>query len=70
MPVVRYDTAHGFFHRDMYFFGSKRQIKQFLPNPNLNEALTDAIKDLRDNWPTYKRNFLGESHADKEDSQT
>lgn len=70
MPVVRYNTSHGIFHRNMYFFGSKRQIKKFLSNPNLNKALSDAIKDLRDNLPTYKRNFLVESYADKEDSQT
>jgi hypothetical protein len=63
MPVVRYDMAHGFFHRDVYFFGSPKQVKQFVSKPNLEEALTYAIRDLRDNWPIYKMTFLGEGNG-------
>ena len=63
MPVVCYDMAHGFFHRDVYFFGSPKQVKQFVSKPNLEEALTYAIQDLRDNWPIYKLTFLGEGNG-------
>ncbi|MGH7800718.1 MAG: DUF7718 family protein [Thermodesulfobacteriota bacterium] len=56
-PVVRYDTAHGFAHRDLYH-RSDRTTKTEL-NMSFNDALTYALNDIRDNWELYRRNFLG-----------
>ncbi len=49
-PVVRYDTAHGFAHRDLLDF--KGDVKKTpLFNQDLNDALTFAENDLRrDFW--------------------
>jgi len=55
-PVVRYDTAHRFAHCDLYEPGGqviKTELKM-----TFEEALTHALKDLRDNWESYRDKFL------------
>jgi len=56
-PVVRYDTAHGFVHRDLI---DKRGhvTKTPLFNQDLNDALTFAENDLKTNWFSYRQRFL------------
>ncbi len=57
MPVVRYDTAHGYAHKDLINpDGSKEKI--FMGVVNLNEALTLADKDINENWERYKDRYL------------
>lgn len=58
-PVVRYDTAHGFAHKDVLTFGGKI-TKHELPFTDYNLALTFAEKDLKENWIMYRENFLKE----------
>lgn len=56
-PVVRYDAAHGFAHRDLLDFkGSVKKTPLF--NQNYNDALTFAENDLKTNWEYYKHRFL------------
>jgi len=58
-PVVRYDTAHGFAHRDM--LNIKGEVtKTPLFNQDYNDALTFAESDLKSNWEYYKKRFLEE----------
>jgi len=58
-PAVRYDTAHGFAHRDL--LNIKGQIKKTpLFNQDYNDALTFAESDLKTNWKYYKKRFLEE----------
>jgi len=57
LPVARYDTAHGFFHMDLYTV--RGPIKYRISVPDLNQALTGAIDDLKANWRSYKRQFQG-----------
>ncbi len=59
LPVVRYDTAHGFFHRDVMHPG-KRQEKIYIKVKDYNEALTFARNDIKKNWQTYKNAFMKE----------
>ena len=54
--VIRYDSAHGFAHIDRYFFDG-RKVKKDL-NLNLNEALTLADEDIKENWKAYQKIFL------------
>ena len=56
-PVVRYDTRHGFAHRDIL---DKKGRKQKTPifAKDYNEALTFAEYDIRSNWRIYKQQFL------------
>jgi len=56
-PVVRYDTVHGFAHRDLLdIHGIERKTPLF--NQDYNDALTFAESDLKTNWLLYKRAFL------------
>ena len=57
LPVVRYDTRHGFAHRDVL---DKRGNQQKTPIfvDGFNEALTFAEYDIRSNWKSYKQKFL------------
>lgn len=57
-PVVRYDTEHGFAHRDLLDKkGSKQKTPMF--TKDYNEALTFAEYDIKSNWMIYKQAFLG-----------
>jgi hypothetical protein len=56
-PVVRYDTRHGFAHRDVLDSkGNARKTPVFARN--YNEALTFAEYDIRSNWILYKQRFM------------
>lgn len=56
LPVVRYDTAHGFAHCDR-LHPYKDTVKTGLVTQNYNEALTFAIQDLTNNWQEYRRRY-------------
>lgn len=61
LPLVRYDTRHGFAHRDL--FDSKGQAQKTpLFTQDYNEALTFAEHDIRSHWKSYKRRFLQEGN--------
>jgi hypothetical protein len=52
-PIVRYDTSHGFAHKDIMHHDGKQE-KQPLYFPNLNMAFTFAIQDLKISWRWYR----------------
>lgn len=58
-PVIRYDTAHGFAHRD-YLRPDGKVEKTPLFTQDYNEALTFAEKDLNMNWESCRQRFLKE----------
>ena len=58
-PIVRYDSAHGFAHRDPYDIKG-RVVKTPLFIRNYNQALTFAELDLKANWQLYRERFLRE----------
>ncbi|OGU70552.1 MAG: hypothetical protein A3H45_06025 [Ignavibacteria bacterium RIFCSPLOWO2_02_FULL_55_14] len=57
LPVVRYDTAHGFSHRDQYGIQGT-VIKTPLFILDYNRALTFAELDLKANWQLYRERFF------------
>ena len=57
--VVRYDTSHGFAHKDKLSYRGEA-VKEMLPFNDFNLALTFAEKDLKDNWQKYRECFLKE----------
>lgn len=59
LPVVRYDTAHGFAHRDL-FSSKKNVVKTPLGMKDLNTALTFAESDMKANWKWYRRRYWEE----------
>ncbi|MEW6358520.1 MAG: hypothetical protein AB1696_19455 [Planctomycetota bacterium] len=52
LPVVRYDTAHGYAHRDL-LDPDGHATKTPLFNQDPNEALLFAENDLKANWIKY-----------------
>jgi hypothetical protein len=58
-PVVRYDTAHGFCHRDViHADGSQDKTPVFYGDAN--ETFTRAIEDVRANWEAHRARYLRE----------
>jgi hypothetical protein len=52
-PVIRYDTAHDYAHRDVLHPGGE-VTKEDLGIADYNEALTFAQHDLQANWLLYR----------------
>lgn len=61
-PIVRYDTSHGFFHKDT-LHPDGREDKQPLPFPN-KVAFTFAIQDLKATWRWYRAGYEKEIRHD------
>lgn len=56
IPVVRYDTAHGFAHCDR-LHPYKNAVKTIMATQDYNDALTFAIRDLTENWRKYRMKY-------------
>ena len=56
LPVVRYDTAHGYFHRDV-LHPHRKEEKTRMPVQDYNEALTLAMDDLVEKRFEYRRRY-------------
>ena len=56
LEIVRYDCAHGYFHRDVLYPGGRKE-KQPIAIENLNDALQYAEQDLKDRWSWYKERY-------------
>ena len=56
-PVVRYDCAHGFAHRDVLDHEGRNVDKWPVGGLSYKEALQYAIADLRANWRQYRADF-------------
>jgi hypothetical protein len=58
-PVVRYDNAHGFCHRDMLHpDGTQEKTRMFVGTAN--DTFTVAIKQAQTHWEAEVSRFLGE----------
>lgn len=56
-PIVRYDCAHGFFHRDIIFPDGSKEKKALAIN-DLETALSYAEQDIKDHREFYKEKYL------------
>jgi hypothetical protein len=56
VPVMRYDTAHGFAHCDK-LHPYEATTKTTMETKDYNDALNVALDDLADNWPRYHRRY-------------
>jgi hypothetical protein len=56
-PVVRYDTAHGFAHRDLMHPDGQVDKRKLAARDDLNGAYTGAAADLRKNWLRYREQY-------------
>lgn len=64
IPMVRYDTAHLFFHRDLYRADGKVE-KTPLYFENLNLAFTYAVTEIKKNWKKFAENYILEKRRRK-----
>jgi hypothetical protein len=55
--IVRYDCAHGFFHRDVIMPNGDKE-KKSIEIDNLKTASKYAEQDLKDRWEWYKERFI------------
>ena len=62
--IVRYDCAHGFFHRDVLYPNGEKE-KQVIEFDNLETALAYAEQDLKDHWEFYKKRYIKRLKNDK-----
>ncbi len=63
-PIVRYDIAHGFFHRDFLFpNGEKEKVR--IEIQDLKLAAMFAEQDIKDKWEFYKNRYLKERKGKK-----
>jgi hypothetical protein len=57
VAVVRYDCAHGFFHRDVLFPNGDKE-KQSIEVDSLKSASKYAEQDLKNRWEWYKERYI------------
>ncbi|MGH7598151.1 MAG: DUF7718 family protein [bacterium] len=63
-PIVRFDEAHGFFHRDVLSpTGRQQKIFQLASDKSL--ALTDAVTHIKQFWRSYRKTYEDEYYANK-----
>ncbi|MBI5696221.1 MAG: hypothetical protein HZC51_10900 [Nitrospirae bacterium] len=54
--VVRYDTHHGYAHKDIIHPNGKKE-KQPLPHQDYNTAFTFAVNDIKTSWRWYRHGY-------------
>lgn len=60
-PIVRYDNAHGFAHRDRLNRRGDSIDKQVLPEHlTANDVLELGRQDIQRNWQRYSEQFFGD----------
>ncbi|MDO9155222.1 MAG: hypothetical protein Q7U47_16190 [Paludibacter sp.] len=57
VAVVRYDCAHGFFHRDVLMPNGDKE-KKSIEIDSLKNVSKYAEQDLKDRWEWYKERYI------------
>ena len=57
--VVRYDFAHGFFHRDL-ISPKGEKVKKAIDISDMKLAAIYAEEDLKDRWEWYRENYIAQ----------
>jgi len=57
IAIIRYDCAHGFFHRDVISPTGDKE-KKAIAIENLENALQYAEQDIKDRWKFYKQRYM------------
>ena len=56
LPIVRYDTSHGYPHRDLLHPDRPEEKTPYLKRSNA-EVLTLGQEDIRRNWQAYRARY-------------
>ncbi len=62
VPIVRYDNAHGFCHRDT-LHPNGTQDKTPVHFGETNATFTHAIQELSESWEAHRARFLREAQT-------
>jgi hypothetical protein len=54
VPMRRYGTAHGYLHVHSAPWDDELDRTIVVPHGGLKAAITDAIQDIKANWPRYR----------------
>jgi hypothetical protein len=57
VAIVRYDCAHGYFHRDVIQPNGDKE-KQLIEMDSLKSASKYAEQDLKDRWEWYRESYI------------
>lgn len=60
--IVRYDTAHGFPHRDLLHHNRPAEKTEY-PDRSNAEVLTLGQEDVKRNWQTYRMRYEEETRT-------
>jgi hypothetical protein len=56
MPILRYDCAHDYAHKDSYNLkGKSKKISLYM---DYQEALIFSDDDINENWQVYRKKYL------------
>ena len=58
-PIARYDSAHGYAHRDL-LHPDGLETKMTFRNWDYAQVLTYGERDLKQNWQSYRQRYLSE----------
>lgn len=58
-PIIRYDNAHGFSHRDRLDWDGRVVDKLPILGKSNAEALNEGKADIKTSWHAYRVEFLG-----------
>lgn len=56
-PVLRYDTAHGYIHKHIFWGLEERIEKRRFRGRNPGEVLNEALQDVDENWEKHIERF-------------
>lgn len=57
--VRRYDTEHGYLHvHSAPWWDDERDRSTAVQHGGLKSAVTEAIQDIKDNWPRYRERCI------------
>lgn len=62
--IVRFDEAHGFFHRDV-ISSTGEQEKTALPTISKELALNEALAHIKEFWLAYRQTYEDKYHGRK-----
>ncbi len=54
--VVRYDTAHGYAHKDCLYLSG--MVKELLPDRPFDDLYGMCIKEIKSEWRNYQSQYL------------
>ena len=62
--IVRYDTAHGYPHKDV-LHPDGAETKEYFPYYTSAEVMTLGQNDIRKNWQNYREQYVREMRTGK-----